>query len=110
MHSAVSRRGARRYPDDMMNGFVPVEILHTPGCGNWQAARDAVYRVAEEVGVAVALSDAVVDSLGAADTLRFVGSPTVRVRGRDVQPEAEARARWASLRSAEYRRPQGCRR
>ena len=27
---------------------------------------------------------------GAADTLRFVGSPTVRVRGRDVQPEAEA--------------------
>jgi len=76
----------------MMNRFVPVEILHTPGCGNWQAARDAVYRVAEEVGVAVALSDAVVDSLGAADTLRFVGSPTVRVRGRDVQPEAEARA------------------
>lgn len=84
--------GARRYPDDVMNGFVPVEILHTPGCGNWQTARDAVYRVAEEVGVAVALSDAVVDSLGAADTLRFVGSPTVRVRGRDVQPEAEARA------------------
>jgi len=24
-------------------------------------------------------------------TVRFVGSPTVRVRGRDVQPEAEAR-------------------
>jgi len=26
-----------------------------------------------------------------ADTLRFVGSPAVRVRGRDVQPEAEQR-------------------
>lgn len=75
----------------MMNGLVPVEILHTPGCGNWEAARDAVYRVAADIGVAVALGDTVVDSLEAADTLRFVGSPTVRARGRDVQPEAEGR-------------------
>ena len=74
-----------------MNGPAPVEILHTHGCSNWQAVRDAIHRVAEEVGVAVTLSETVVDSREAADTLRFVGSPTVRVRGRDVQPEAEAR-------------------
>ena len=71
---------------------VSVEILHTVGCGNWQAARDAVYRVAEEVGTTVTLADTVVDTPEAARALRFPGSPTVRVRGRDVQPEAEERA------------------
>ena len=75
----------------MVNGPVPVEIIHTQGCGNWEAARDAVYRVAEEVGVVVSVSDVVVDSQETAEALRFAGSPTVRVRRRDVQPEAEER-------------------
>lgn len=70
---------------------VSVEILHTVGCGHWQAARDAVRRVAEEVGVAVTATDTIVDTPEAAQALRFPGSPTVRVRGRDVQPEAEER-------------------
>jgi hypothetical protein len=74
-----------------MNGPVPVEILRTPGCGNWQAARDAAYRVAEELGAAVTVGETLVDSLDDAEARRFVGSPTVRVRGRDVQPEAERR-------------------
>ena len=74
-----------------MNGPVPVEILHTRGCGNWQAARDAVYCVAEELGAAVTIDETLVDSLDDAEARRFVGSPTVRVRGHDVQTEAEQR-------------------
>jgi K+-transporting ATPase c subunit len=72
-------------------GLVPVEILHTSGCGNWQAARDAVRRVAGELRVAVELTDTVVDTQKDAAALRFVGSPSVRVSGHDVQPEAERR-------------------
>ena len=74
-----------------MNRPIPVQILHTEGCGNWQAARVAVYRVAEEVGAAVTLKETVVDTQAAAEALHFVGSPTVRVRGHDVQPEVEQR-------------------
>lgn len=74
-----------------MNEPVHVEILHTEGCGNWQAARSAVFRVAEEVGVDVELADTVVDGVETAEALRFVGSPTVRVSGHDVQPETEGR-------------------
>jgi hypothetical protein len=74
------------------NGPIPVEILHTESCGNWQAARDAVYRVAEEAGAAVELRETIVETQEAAEALRFSGSPTVRVRGHDVQPEAERRA------------------
>ena len=84
----------RWYPDDVTNGPILVEILHTEGCGNWQAARDAVYRVAEEAGAAVTLSETVVLTQAAADALRFSGSPTVRVRGHDVQPEAEQRTEY----------------
>lgn len=65
---------------------VPVEVLHTAGCGRWEAARDAVLRVAETEGIAVVLTERVVDSVDEAWALRFPGSPTVRVRGRDVQP------------------------
>ena len=74
-----------------MNAPDPVEILHPRGCGNWQAARDAVYRVAEEAGAVLELSVTLVDSLDDAEARRFVGSPTVRVRGHDVQTEAEQR-------------------
>ena len=70
---------------------VSVEILHTAGCGNWPSARDAVLRVAEEAGVAVALTETVVATSESAVAQRFVGSPSVRVRGRDVQPEVETR-------------------
>jgi hypothetical protein len=74
-----------------MNGPVPVEILHTEGCDNWEAARVAIYRVAEEVGATVEISETVVDSVETAESLRFVGSPTVRVGGQDIQSEVEQR-------------------
>jgi hypothetical protein len=75
----------------MQTSPVVVEILHTPECNSWRAAREAVCRVAEEAGVVVAISETVVDTFEAAQALRFPGSPTVRVHGRDVQPEAERR-------------------
>jgi hypothetical protein len=75
----------------MRTGPIPVEILRTSGCGNWQGARDAVRRVAGEFGVGMELTDTVVDTQEIAVALRFVGSPSVRVRGHDVQPEAERR-------------------
>jgi K+-transporting ATPase c subunit len=81
----------RRYRDITMKSPVLVEILHTQGCGNWQAARHGVYRVAEELGVMVTLTDSIVETPEAAEALRFLGSPTVLVGGRDVQPEAAER-------------------
>jgi hypothetical protein len=70
---------------------IPIEILHTKGCDHWQAAAAAVRRVAAEVGAAVTVSDTVIDTVEAAEARRVPGSPTVRVRGRDVQPGVEER-------------------
>lgn len=68
---------------------VAVEILHTRRCANWEAALDVVERVAHEERIAVKISARLVDSMGLARELRLHGSPTVRVAGRDLQPEVD---------------------
>jgi K+-transporting ATPase c subunit len=70
---------------------VTVELLHTPACGQWRTVFAAAQRVAAETGIAVTVTEVLVDTPEKAQALRFVGSPTVRVDGRDVQPEAEDR-------------------
>jgi len=54
--------------------------------------RDAVRRVAAEHGIPIALSETVITTDDEARALRIPGSPTVRVRGRDLQPELEEAA------------------
>jgi hypothetical protein len=46
--------------------------------------------VAREEDLAVEIVDEIVVSPAAAVRLRFPGSPTVRVEGRDLQPDIEA--------------------
>ena len=70
---------------------VPVEILFAPGCGHVSDTRDLVEKAALQEGVPIALEESVVATLDEARERRFVGSPTVRVAGRDVEPAAEAR-------------------
>ena len=68
-----------------------VEILYFDGCPNHESARALVERVAAELRVEPAIELVeVVDPDSAAD-LRFLGSPTIRVDGRDVEPGAGER-------------------
>jgi len=72
-----------------------VEILYFEGCPNHEPARMLVERLARQLRiepeirlVEIADPDAVVE-------LRFLGSPTVRVDGVDVEPGAEERRDFA---------------
>lgn len=69
-----------------------VEILHFEGCPNHEAARVLVERVAAELQIEPDLELVEVADAEAAVQLRFLGSPTVRVAGRDVEPGAEERS------------------
>ena len=69
---------------------VMVEVLHTATCASWRAAWDRVESVAREEGVPIALEERVIGTPDEARAQRFLGSPTVRVGGRDVEPGAEA--------------------
>ena len=68
---------------------IQVDLLFAPGCANANAARDAVERVARDAGVAVEIVSTPVPDQAEAKRLRFPGSPTIRVAGRDLEPRAE---------------------
>ncbi|HLY85523.1 MAG TPA: hypothetical protein VKO84_03275, partial [Gaiellaceae bacterium] len=65
-----------------------VEILYFVGCPHYEGARVLVERVSRELGVEPELRLVDVPSDEAAERLRFIGSPTVRVDGEDVDPHA----------------------
>lgn len=69
-----------------------VEILYFDGCPNHRAALALVERVAAELGVEPDLRRVNVRDAEAAVRERFLGSPTIRVGGRDVEPGAEERS------------------
>ena len=68
-----------------------VELLYFEGCPNHHAARQLVERIAIEEGAVADVRLVEVSSPEEAEALRFLGSPTVRVNGRDVEPGADER-------------------
>ena len=68
-----------------------VEILYFDGCPNHEGTRELVERVAAELKLDAQPELVEVPDADAARTMRFLGSPSVRVDGRDVEPGAEDR-------------------
>jgi hypothetical protein len=68
-----------------------VEILYFDGCPNHEGARELVERTSRELGLEPQLRLVNVPDEESARRLRFLGSPTIRVAGIDVDPHAEER-------------------
>ena len=66
-----------------------IEVLTFPGCPNRDAAVALTARVRDQLGSAAEVR--VVDILDqpATEQARFLGSPTIRVAGGDIEPGAE---------------------
>ncbi len=69
-----------------------VELLYFSECPNHDRAEALVRAVAASEGLELDLERIEVVDDGAAQKLRFLGSPTLRVEGRDVEAGADARA------------------
>ena len=67
-----------------------IEVLFFDGCPSHARLLPAVRRLAEEAGAELVLRR--VETPEAAEAERFLGSPTVRVNGADVDPGAAGRA------------------
>ncbi len=68
-----------------------VEILYFESCPNHEPARALVERLARELDVEPEIALVEVTGHGEAVALHFLGSPTVRVDGHDVEPGADRR-------------------
>ncbi len=66
-----------------------VEVLVTPECPFHEAVIALTRRICEDLGGQAEVRVIQVPDKAAAERLRFLGSPTVRVNGRDIEPGAE---------------------
>ena len=69
-----------------------VEILTFDGCPNRSGAVALVDRVLAETGIAASVEVVEVPDAETAAVLHFLGSPTIRVDGQDVEPGAAERS------------------
>jgi hypothetical protein len=82
-----------------------VEVLYFDGCPTYVAATRNLSEVLSELGIDAEVELVGVNSDEDAERLRFPGSPTIRVDGRDLFPIAE-RGVWA-LGCRTYATPKG---
>ncbi len=90
----VSEHGAAREATSTTGGPL-VEILFFDGCPNHHPALALVKRVSGELGIEPDIRLVNVPDAEAAQRMRFLGSPTIRVGGRDVDSSAQERSDYA---------------
>ncbi len=66
-----------------------VEVLYIEGCPNHRPAVDLVKSALEERGLSSAVIEVLINSVEQAESLAFLGSPTIRINGVDVEPALE---------------------
>lgn len=71
-----------------------VEVLYFDGCPNYRETIALVERISRELGLDPAIRLVNVPDPETAERERFLGSPTVRVAGRDVEPGADSRTEF----------------
>ena len=75
--------------------MITVEVLFFDGCPNREPAVRLAREVVADLGVTAEVREVVVAEPEDAEALRFLGSPSVRVNGRDIEPGAEGRTDFA---------------
>jgi hypothetical protein len=71
-----------------------VEVLTFEGCPHAEPALELVRRVIAESGSGATVCRVDVPDSEAAAAQRFLGSPTIRVNGRDIEPDVAERAEY----------------
>lgn len=73
-----------------------IEVLYFDGCPNHEALLPRLRELLASTGVADDIGRVKVEDADAAERERFLGSPTVRIDRRDVEPGADQRSDLAS--------------
>jgi hypothetical protein len=71
---------------------VNVEVLYFDGCPNHEELLPRLRELMRRAGVSAEIELRAITDDDAARRERFLGSPTVRVDGRDVEPDADRRS------------------
>lgn len=85
-----------------------IELLYFDGCPNHDALAPHLRELLVEAGIDATIELRSVETVEDAERERFLGSPTIRVDGRDVDPGAAAREDYG-LKCRLYATDQGLR-
>jgi hypothetical protein len=88
--------------------MLTVEVLYFDGCPNHETLLPHLRELLDDAAVAARIELRRVPDDAAARRERFLGSPTLRVNGRDVEPGADQRIDFG-LKCRLYRTAQGMR-
>ncbi len=77
-----------------MSAKTSVEILVAPGCASRQQTEELVASLLVQTSVRASVKTIVIEDADQAAAIRFLGSPSVRVNGVDVEPEARDRKEY----------------
>ena len=67
-----------------------VAILYFDGCPNHAAAIDRIREVLRQEGISAEVSEVKVADEATARSIGFLGSPSIRINGRDLEPAARS--------------------
>ena len=65
-----------------------IEVFYIDGCPNHEPTVERIKATLKDLGVAGELVELAVNDPATASALRFLGSPTVKINGIDVEPSA----------------------
>jgi len=85
-----------------------IELIWFDGCPNHEHTRALLERVLASRGIDMSAVETIMVDEGSADTVKFPGSPTIRVDGRDVEPGFRDPGSYA-LNCRVYQTPEGLR-
>lgn len=72
-----------------------IELLYFSGCPHHRPARELIDATLFELGLDAEVEEVNVNDQREAERLRFLGSPSIRVDGADIEPAAESRTDYA---------------
>jgi hypothetical protein len=85
---------------------VTIEVLYFDGCPNHEALLPRLHKILAGAGIRDEIDLRRITDDESAQRERFLGSPTVRVNGRDIEPDAERRTDYG-MKCRLYRTPAG---
>ncbi len=68
-----------------------IECLFTPGCSSRDSTIAMVHELTDHLGIKARIREITVSTHEVAARINFLGSPSIRINGIDIEPDAEAR-------------------
>ncbi|MDM7461860.1 MAG: hypothetical protein P3X24_009485 [bacterium] len=64
-----------------------IELLYYPECPSHERALELIHEALAQEGVSAEVAVVRIDTQTQAEQYRFIGSPTIRIDGRELQPQ-----------------------